>query len=189
MTIPNRNWRGALRAALAFALLLGAFEWQLASQQQLFVTTDGDNRIGEYTRAGTSVKSWPAGTGFAQPYGIAVSGTHLFVAMNNNTVDRYTTPGITVNTAFISGLNGPIGIAVAGTNLFVANSGANTIGGYTTSGDEVSASLISGLANPQSLCRGSGPQPDWRIRDDRRPGQRLVGHGVERPKRPRGVWN
>src|ERR1700722_10247188 len=54
------------------------------------------------------------------PFGIAVSGSDLFVTnFENNTMGEFTTSGATVNASLITGLDEPEGIAVSGTDLFV----------------------------------------------------------------------
>jgi hypothetical protein len=61
------------------------------------------------------------------------------------TIGEYTTSGVTVNPALISGLDFSEGIAVSGENLFVVNvaiDGTGTIGKYTTSGVPVNPALI-----------------------------------------------
>ena len=122
------------------------------AQGQIFVTNDGDNTIGKYTTSGATVNASLIGTALGQPYGVALSGTDLFIAMNNNTVVKYTTTGTSEISSLRPGLSGPIGIAVSGTKLFVANSAANTIGQYTIAGLIVNASLITGLDNPQFIA-------------------------------------
>jgi hypothetical protein len=53
-------------------------------------------------------------SGLNQPYGIAPSGSDLFVTNEGaETIGEYTTSGATVNPALISGLRGPAGIAIA----------------------------------------------------------------------------
>src|SRR5437016_341547 len=64
---------------------------------------------------------------------------------NTGTVGEYTTSGVTVNPALITGLSFPEGIAVSGGNLFVTNFFSGTIGEYTTSGATVNTALVSGL--------------------------------------------
>jgi len=68
----------------------------------------------------------------------AMAGTtraQIFVTnTGSGTIGEYTTSGVPVNPALISGLNYPVGIALSGGNLFVANGLGSTIGKYTTSG-------------------------------------------------------
>jgi hypothetical protein len=52
-------------------------------------------------------------TGLNQPYGIAVSGSNLFVLNEGDgTIGEYTTSGEVVNAHLVSGLSSPYGIAV-----------------------------------------------------------------------------
>ena len=77
----------------------------------------------------------------------------IFVAnAGNGTIGAYTTAGVTVNRALISGLSFPFGIAVSGSDVFVANAMSGTIGEYTTAGDTVNPSLISGLIVPYGIA-------------------------------------
>jgi hypothetical protein len=71
------------------------------------------------------------------------------------TIGEYTTSGVPVNPAPITGLNGPVGIAVSGEDLFVTNLFGSTVGKYTTSGVPVDPALITGN------CSGS-PRGVWR---------------------------
>ncbi len=129
------------------------------SDGYLFVANAGNGTIGKYTTSGATVNaSLISGLNF--PYGIAVSGTDLFVTNNSNgsagtgTIGKYTTSGATVNASLISGLTDPTAIAVSGGNLFVASRPSSTmgrIGKYTTAGATVNASLVTGLHEPYGI--------------------------------------
>jgi len=113
--------------------------------------------IGKYTTSGGTVNtalvpSYPGA--LADAFGIAVSGTHLFVSFfGGSTISEFTTGGATVNASLIrAGLSAPDGIAIDGSDLFVANFGSNTVGEYTTSGATVNASLITGLNSPEGIA-------------------------------------
>lgn len=75
------------------------------------MTNLGNNTIGEYNTDGTtenaSLVSDPNG-----PFGIAVSGSDLFVVGLGGSVGEYTTDGATVNASLVTGLNVPYDIAV-----------------------------------------------------------------------------
>jgi hypothetical protein len=136
-----------------FAVLLGLLSHNAARADLLFVTNSGT--IGEYTTAGATVN--PALiSGLSRPFGIAVSGSDLFVTnAGNDTIGQYTTGGATVNPTLISGLSNPFGIAVSGSDLFVVNAGSfgiGTIGQYTTAGATVNPALISGLSFPMAIA-------------------------------------
>src|SRR5947209_13535320 len=77
-----------------------------------------------------------------------IFATNTFIG----TIGEYTTSGVTVNPALISGLSGPLGIAVSGSDLFVVNAGNGTIGEYTTAGATVNPALISGLSFPRAIA-------------------------------------
>jgi hypothetical protein len=120
------------------------------SGTNLFITIN--NGVGEYTTSGATVNASLI-SGFDSDYGIAISGTNLFISdFYDGTVGEYTTSGATVNASLISGLDCPVGVTVAGTNLFVANLLGGTVGEYTTSGATINASLISGLNQPQRIA-------------------------------------
>ncbi len=83
----------------------------------------GDGWVGEYTTSGATINAFLLG-GFDYPEGIAVSGSHLFVADGGNAytpgvIGEYTTSGATMNASLIPGLAGSI--AISGSNMFVGN--------------------------------------------------------------------
>jgi hypothetical protein len=120
------------------------------SGTNLFITIN--NGIGEYTTSGATINPSLI-TGFDSDYGIAISGTNLFISdFYDGTVGEYTTSGATINASLISGLYYPVGVTISGTNLFVANLLGGTVGEYTTSGATVNASLISDLDQPQRIA-------------------------------------
>jgi hypothetical protein len=142
---------------LSFAALVATMAlWgtpALADTGAVFVvnTNGTTGTIGEYTTDGATVN--PALiTGLSNPWGIAVSGDHLYVSnIGNGTIGEYTTSGAVVNANLITGLTCPVGIAVSGTDLYVVNQGDSTsgwIGKYdATTGAAVNPILITGLNN------------------------------------------
>ena len=97
-----------------FAVLLGLLSHNAARADQIFVANGLADTVGEYTTAGAPVN--PALiSGLSNPFGIAISGSDLFVANFNGTIGQYTTAGATLNPALISGLIGPYAIAVVAT--------------------------------------------------------------------------
>ena len=102
--------------------------------------------VGVYSTSGATINSNLI-TGLNYPYGVAVSGTNLFVCnYGAGTIAEYTTSGAAVNTNLISGLSAPGSIAISGTNLFILENNGSYLGEYTTSGAIVNSNLISGLA-------------------------------------------
>jgi hypothetical protein len=106
-------------------------------------------------------------SGLSSPFGIALSGSDLFVSNDfAGTIGEYTTSGATVNAALISGLDFPTGISVSGSDLFETNFNNNTIGEYTTSGATVNAVLISGgsplsgVFGPNAIAISSSSVPE-----------------------------
>jgi hypothetical protein len=96
-------------------------------------------------------------TGLNGPFGLALSGNTLFVAITNGgapgagTVGRYDLNTGIFNASFITGLNDPTSLALSGNTLFVANlSGTpngNAIGEYNaTTGAVINANFIAGPA-------------------------------------------
>jgi uncharacterized delta-60 repeat protein len=113
--------------------------------------------VGEYTLGatpGTITSSNPdLITGLADPGGVAVSGSDLYVVdYANEVVGEYTTSGQTVNASLVSGLQQPEAVVVSGNDLFVTSATNDTIGEYTTSGTIVNPSLISELGAPVGLA-------------------------------------
>src|SRR5450759_241341 len=151
-----------------FAVLLGLLSMN-AAHAQIFVVNTSADTIGEYTNSGATVNASLV-SGLSVPWGIAVSGSNLFVTnqfnsqMADGTIGEYNAiTGAAVNASLVSGLNEPLGIAVSGSNLFVTSSGngtsgAGTIGEYTTSGATVNASLISGSGfYPTNIAVSAAP--------------------------------
>ena len=122
-----------------------------ARGQDIFVANVASGTIGEYTTSGATVNASLV-SGLGNPFGIAVSGSDLFVTSVHSGIGEYTTSGATVNASLVSGLDYPYGIAVSGSDLFVVNQGSGTIGEYTTTGVTVNASLVSGLDNPSGIA-------------------------------------
>src|SRR5437660_4064560 len=69
---------------------------------------------------------------------------------NTGTVGEYTTSGVTVNPALITGLSFPEGIAVSRGNLLVGN--FDSIGEYTSSGAAVNPALIGARSGPRAMA-------------------------------------
>jgi hypothetical protein len=84
------------------------------------------------------------------PFGIAISGSDLFVTnADGNSIGKYTTAGATMDASLVSGpaLNGAAGLV-----MFVMNSFNGTVGEHTTAGATVRASLISGLVGSEGIA-------------------------------------
>jgi autotransporter-associated beta strand protein len=146
------------RSRALFTLFLGATAlWATpAAAGQIFVESDGDGTVGEYTTSGATVNASLL-SGFNSPNNIAVSGGNLFVTDDGNgRIGEYSTSGVAVNAFLVSGLNSPYGIAVSGGNLFATDRSTGTIGEYTTSGALVNGSLVSGLHNPDGIAVSGG---------------------------------
>jgi len=96
----------------------------------LFVVDQYSGTIGKYTTSGATVNAALV-SGLNDPFGIAVSGGHLFVTnqgggTNNGTIGEYdATSGATINAALVSGLNFPRFIDVEAMAVPLANAGPN----------------------------------------------------------------
>jgi hypothetical protein len=112
-------------------------------------------------RAATAVSAAALAVGF---WLTAVAGSaQIFVAnANAGTIGEYTTSGLRVNAAVVSGLANPVSLALSGRRLFVLNVSGTTappdecpagyVGEYLTSGFTVNASLVTGLSNPTAIA-------------------------------------
>jgi DNA-binding beta-propeller fold protein YncE len=102
-------------------------------------------------------------SGFLSASDIVASGSDLYVADGEtNTIGKFTTAGVTVNAALITGLNDPRGIALSGngTNLFVVNFDDGSVGQYdAVTGTAVNAALITGLTNAYSIIVAASDIP------------------------------
>ena len=127
------------------------------SGSDLFVLDNIKGTVGEYNATTGATVNASLISGLSDPAGIAISGSMLFLTINNDSagtaqVAEYTTGGVLVNGALITGLGVPaVGIAVSGTDLYVADLASGTVGKYTTSGATVNPSLIT-LNQPYNLA-------------------------------------
>ena len=158
----GRNMRRPLLrniSIMALVLSVGAaLSPTTARGQAIYVANEGNGTVGEYTTSGGVVNPSLV-SGLTYNFGVAVSGSNLFVANGggSGTISQYTTSGAVVNPALVTGLNNPYGVAVYGSNLFVVNFAQpylsnGTVGEYTTSGAVVNPSLVSGLYAPQGIA-------------------------------------
>jgi PEP-CTERM motif-containing protein len=122
-----------------------------ASGTDLFVTNLANpGTIGKYTTGG-AVVNVALVSGVGNAFGIAVSGSNLFVTSGEGTIGQYTTAGATVNPALVTGFRDGFGIAVSGSDLFVTDRINNLIGAYTASGATINTELVSGLHTPSFI--------------------------------------
>ena len=117
-------------------------------------------KIGKYNAITGAPINASLVSGLEAPFGIAVSGSTLFVtdigsSGSNGTVGEYdANTGATINAALVSGLHSPIGVAVSGSDLFVVNNkgplgGKHTgsIGKYNAiTGATINAALVPNLS-------------------------------------------
>ena len=162
LSLPPAKFRLSDLSVMALVLSAGAALMPTIARGDIYATSYPSGTVGEYTTSGTTVNPTLI-SGLNYPYGIAASGSDLFVANyghdgTGSTVGEYTTSGATVNPSFISGLTAPFAITVSGSDLFVANETINNswISEYTTSGAIVNPVLISGLSYPFAMVV-SGP--------------------------------
>ena len=139
----------------------------VVSGQYLFISDYYSGTVAEYKTDGTPVNTSlltglnAGGTG---PFGIAVSGTDLYVAFGNGGsttlnghIGKYTlgaTPGTVTasNANFITGLADSGSVVVDGTTLYVTDYALGTVGSYTTAGATLDATLVTGLQNPEQTA-------------------------------------
>lgn len=143
------------------SLIPGLDPYSLAVSGTNIYAASTDNQIGKYSTSGKTINAslitGPAGAVF---FGIAISGTNLFVAnfVANGTVVEYTTAGTPVVTNILT-FNYPAALAISGSNIYVgvnnedtgiANRG--TIAELTTSGYVVNQTLITNLSEPAGIA-------------------------------------
>ena len=124
----NLSSRFATLFAAAFGL--AAASLPTARGQNIFVTNFSSGTIAEYTTSGTAVNASLV-SGLDHPFGLALSGSDLFVTNEGDspgagTIGEYTTSGGTVNASLVSGLDNPYGIAVSGSVSSVPDVGSTS---------------------------------------------------------------
>jgi WD40 repeat protein len=120
----------------------------------LFVAEEGQSKLPKYLISTGGAKG-AVKLKDASPYGVAVSGSDLFVtSLSAGTISEYNAKtGAVIKASFITGLNLPTQIAILGSDLYVVNYGAGTVGEYNVkTGAVVNASLISGLTDPWGIA-------------------------------------
>ena len=126
----------------------------LAATPTLFVVNNGSANVGTYDATTGAVINASLLSGFSSPYGIAVSGSNVYVTdASNGTVGEYTTSGTTINANLVTGLGSPQGIVVSGGDLFVVDEGNSVVGEYdATTGAVVNANLLTGFTDPYGIA-------------------------------------
>ena len=179
---------------MALVLSVGSVLWStIARGQDIYVTNENavwghenTGTIGQYTMSGTTLNA-SLFSGLNAPWGIAVSGSNVFVVnAGSKAIGEYTTSGATVNPSLVSGFQSPNSIAVSGTNLFVTDCVAGTIGEYTTSGAMVNRFAGLGVSGRgwhcrfgvEPVCHQWGRGHDWRIHHLGSNRERISGLGV-----------
>jgi len=157
-TITKTLWNSLLIIFLA-TLLAGQ------AHGQIYVANPNDGTVGKYHLDGTPVNASFI-SGLASPFGLALSGSNLYVAtQGNGTIGVYdATSGAAINANFIRVQNAPppniTAIALSGNNLYVVEScgipcdaGNGSIGVYNaTTGAAINPSLVTGLFYPQGIA-------------------------------------
>jgi hypothetical protein len=126
-------------------------------QSKLFVTDNFSDTIGEYDAASGAAINAALITGLSIPTGIAIAGSHIYVAnAGAGTIGEYNLDATVVNAALVTGLSGGYGlghIAVLGNSLYVTDIGRGVVGEYdATTGATINAALISGLHGPTAIA-------------------------------------
>ena len=135
--------------ASVLAILATLFLFDSRSRGDLlYVCNQGAGTVGVYRTDGTVVNPNLI-TGLAEPEGIAIVGSDLYVASfgtvfaGGGTIGKYTTAGGVINPSLITGLTQPQSVAVLGSDLFVGEAGGSRIRKYTTDGASVNPNFIS----------------------------------------------
>ena len=145
-------WGAAMKTFVVF-LILAFLSFQPVKGQDIFVANWGIDTIAEYGMDGSTVNPSLVSLGNGvYPFGLALSGSNLFVAIQNGTIGEYGIDGSTVNAWRVSGSDWTWGVAVSGSNVFVAQENPAAIGKYSTSGAIVNPSLVPGLNFPAAIA-------------------------------------
>jgi hypothetical protein len=135
-----RNQANLVWAAVIIALVLLAGVLSPGTARGDIFVSSFDGRVGAYTNSGGVVNASLL-SGLSVPYGIAVSGSDMYIAENGKQrIGKYTISGTTINASLINFVD-PIGLTLFGSNLYVANTGqapnSDWVSVYTTSGTPV----------------------------------------------------
>ena len=138
---PSRSTIRApqLTAILPFIAVI-AIEKSADAQSILLASTSA---LAEYSLSGQLIAN-PLLTGpllMGGPFGIAELGGDVFIS-NGSTVSEYTTAGVLVNPALITGLSQAFFLTTHEGNLYLADQGTGIIGEYTTAGVPINADLM-----------------------------------------------
>lgn len=118
----------------------------------LYVTSDTENKVGEYNAANGAVINANLITGLSSPYSIASDASgNLYVGGigGTGTIGKYGADGSVINASLLSGIKS-FGLAVDGTNLYVAKS--TSVGSYTTAGGTNFVTCIGGLSTVRGIA-------------------------------------
>ncbi|MEO6847883.1 MAG: PEP-CTERM sorting domain-containing protein [Chthoniobacterales bacterium] len=121
---------------------------------QIFVSNSDAGTIGKYNADGSVVNASYITTG-ANPYGLALDGTDLYVAnLGNSKVGKYNgATGATINASLISVGAAPYGLTVGGGYVYVAFYGINDVARFTTAGTGGIDLVFHGaLSNPRGVA-------------------------------------
>ena len=133
----------------------------VSSGNNLFVCNWLSGTVGQYNAtSGASINNNFI-SGLWAPSDLAISGSTLFVSVENNVAAYNITTGGLISSSFVSGNLGPAsGLAVSLNSLFVASQAFDTIGEYdAVSGATVNSSLVTGLNSPTGIAISSVPEP------------------------------
>jgi hypothetical protein len=138
MTVKNSQ-------GLFLAMFIGAALALTAPiRADILVSNYGTNTVRRYTDAGGLISS--NFITFAEPTGIAVSGTNVFVASDlTGTINLYNTSGALITANLITGLSHPHDLIISGDSLYVADSSNSRIGKYSISGNSYNANFVTGF--------------------------------------------
>ena len=146
------------RAALLFVSTIVA--GSAIAHAQIFVTNRNANTISRFNLDGTGATTLISG--LSNPYGIAASGSFLYVTNQgttgtDGTVGRYNLDGSGFTSLVSSGLYNPSGVAVSGSSLYITNSADGssngTVARYNLDGTlDNTFTSITGLSGPVGIA-------------------------------------
>jgi hypothetical protein len=120
-----RRFKSYIQSIISLFLSAGISLLATAARADMIFTTSngyGPAQVGSYTTSGQPINTNFI-PGLSSTWGIAVSGSNVFVA-NGGTVGEYTTSGATVNASLVTNAGTIRGIAVAGSTLYVTCAGS-----------------------------------------------------------------
>lgn len=121
----------------------------------IFVVTQGNNSIGEYSATTGAAINNSFITALGHPVDVVLEGGNLFVTNQYSyTVGEYSAAtGALINASFITGASLCNGIVFSANGTsYVSEDGYGTVGEYAANGSAINTSFISGLSGPAQVA-------------------------------------